>query len=141
MSAPAAARPKGPFTVGGMLALVLAGSAVFLLLLYAIGAGWTGNGNQTATETADSNALNGFSALAELLERRGHGVTSVRGRLSQGFGEWDEQLLVLTPGLYSDPAELARKKQRGLEFVAQRPLAGETGHPFPHDPPRSEFPR
>lgn len=121
MSAPATARPKGPFTVGGMLALVLAGSAVFLLLLYAIGAGWTGNSNQTATETADSNALNGFSALAELLERRGHGVTSVRGRLSQGFGEWDEQLLVLAPGLYSDPAKLDEvieaRKYRGPTIV------------------------
>jgi hypothetical protein len=106
MSAEVATRSKGPFTLGAMLALVLVGSAVFLLLLYAIGAGWTGNSNQTATETADSNALNGFSALAELLERRGHEVTSVRGRLSQGIEEWDEQLLVLTPGLNSDPAEL-----------------------------------
>lgn len=116
MSAVAATRPKGPFSLGGMLALVVVGSAVFLLLLYAIGAGWTGNSSQTATESADSNALNGFSALSELLERRGHDVTSVRGRLSQGFEEWDEQLLVLTPGLYSDPAELdevieARKYQ------------------------------
>lgn len=119
MTGLATTRSKGPFTLGGMLALVLVGSAVFLLLLYAIGAGWNGNSNQSATETADSNALNGFSALAELLDRRGYEVTSVRGRLSQGIDEWDEQLLILTPGLYSDPAELA-------EVIEARKYQGPT---------------
>ncbi len=109
MSVPAVAAPvaKGPFALRGVLALVTVGSAVFLLLLYAIGAGWNGSAGQSATETADSNALNGFSALADLLERRGHAVTVTRGRLSAGIDEWDENLLVLTPGLATDPAELA----------------------------------
>lgn len=125
-----------------MLALVLAGSAVFLLLLYAMGAGWTGNGSQTATETADSDALNGFSGLAELLERRGYDVTSTRGRLSQGFGEWDEQLLILTPGLWSDPGALAEvieaRKYQGPTVVilpkwAVMPIGGEEQEDYPDD--------
>ena len=35
----------------------------------------------------------------------------------------------------------AQQALGGVEDTLQRPLAGETGHPFPHDPPRSEFPR
>lgn len=109
MNEVAAAAPpaaKGPFALRGVLALVTVGSAVFLLLLYAIGAGWNGSAGRTATETADSNALNGFTALADLLERRGHEVIRTRGRLSAGIDEWDGNLLVITPGLGTDPAEL-----------------------------------
>lgn len=138
-------RIAGPFRAGGILALVLVGSAVFLLLLYAIGAGWTGQGNPTATERADSDALNGFSALTALLERRGHEIIVTRGRRSRGIDnpeEWDEQLLVLTPGLYSDPADLEdvieERQYQGPTIVILpkwmvAPIGGEEADEHPDD--------
>lgn len=139
-------RASGPFSVGGMLALVLVGSGVFLLLLYAIGAGWTGENNTAATERADSDALNGFSALAALLERREHEVIVTRGRISQGVANddevWGGQLLVLTPGLYSDPEDLEavieQRQYRGPTIVilpkwTVAPIGGEEGDKHPDD--------
>ncbi|MEO5707125.1 MAG: DUF4350 domain-containing protein [Alteraurantiacibacter sp.] len=138
-------RAGGPFSLGALLALVLVGSGVFLLLLYAIGAGWTGDNQQSATERADSDALNGFSALATLLERRGHEVIITRGRRSQGaegLDEWDEQLLILTPGLTTDPAELAEvieeRKYQGPTIVILPkwmvgPIGGEEADKHPDD--------
>jgi hypothetical protein len=131
--------------MGGLLALVLVGSGLFLLLLYAISAGWTGDSDQLATERADSDALNGFSALATLLERRGHEVIVTRGRRSQGImtdDQWDEQLLVLTPGIYSDPAELGEvieeRQYRGPTIVILpkwmvAPIGGEEADRHPDD--------
>lgn len=142
---PPASSSTNPFSLGAMLALVLVGSGVFLLLLYAIGAGWTGDSQQGATERADSNALNGFSALATLLERRGHEVIVTRGRRTAGVtqdDEWEEQLLILTPSLYSDPAELEEvieeRKYRGPTIVILpkwmvAPIGGDEADKHPDD--------
>lgn len=99
-------RGRAPFSLPALLALVLVGAGTFLLFLYAIAMGWDGESNMAATERADSNALNGFSGLANLLERRGHPVSVVRGRNHRGEAGWQEELLILTPAMTSDPAEL-----------------------------------
>jgi hypothetical protein len=100
-------RKAAPFSIPALLALVLVGTGTFLLFLYAIAMGWTGNDSMTATERADSNALNGFSGLVDLLERRGHSVTVARGRHNRADAGWEEELLILTPGMASDPADLS----------------------------------
>jgi len=104
-------RAGTPFSTRGLLALVVGGTALFLLLLYAIGAGWNGSPDTRGTERADSNALNGFSALAAVLEARGHTVEVARGRESQGVteaGGWTPHLLILTPSMTSDGEDLAK---------------------------------
>ena len=94
-----ATSPFSPAAVGGLL---LVGGGAFLLLLYAIGAGWGGD-QMRATAHANSNALNGFTALVDLLDRRGHNVEVAREPLgSDAYGT----LLVLTPAADSDPADL-----------------------------------
>lgn len=95
-------RAASPFSRGKLLAVVLVGAASFLLFLYAIGAGWNGDQSRVTTAHANSNALNGYSALVELLESHGQSVDIARDRLVRE----EEVLLVLTPGLNTDPAEL-----------------------------------
>lgn len=95
-------RAASPFAPGAVAALLLVGGGAFLLFLYAIGAGWTGD-RMRATAHANSNALNGFSALVELLERRGHTVEVTRETVT---GQGYDTLLVLTPDASTDPAEL-----------------------------------
>ncbi|GAA0269544.1 hypothetical protein GCM10009127_06910 [Alteraurantiacibacter aestuarii] len=91
--------PFRPATVAGMLLL---GGAAFLLLLYALGAGWTGQENRDGGTHAASNSLNGYAGLVNLLERRGHDVSLSRtpSRLQE------RALLVVTPGMYSDAGQL-----------------------------------
>lgn len=95
-------RAVNPFSPAAILAVLLVGGGAFLLLLYAIGAGWTGDRMQ-ATAHANSNALDGYTALVDLLERRGHTVELSREPVS---GEDNDPLLVLTPTINTDPAEL-----------------------------------
>ncbi len=95
-------RRSNPFSVGKLVLVLLVGSGAFLLFLYAIGAGWTGERERAGTAHVNSNALDGFSALAELLELRGYSVDVARDRLVRE----NEVLLVLTPSLNTDPAEL-----------------------------------
>ncbi len=98
----AMSRTANPFSAGAVVALLLVGGGAFLLFLYAIGAGWTGD-RMRATAHANSNALDGFSALVDLLERRGHTVHVER---AASPGDDFEALLVLTPAADTDPAEL-----------------------------------
>lgn len=135
-------RSAAPFSLPALLALVLVGTGTFLLFLYAIAMGWTGNDSMAATERADSNALNGFSGLADLLERRGHDVQVVRGRLHRDEAEWASDLVILTPGLASDPAELTaaigERRYRGPTIVilpkwAVTPLQGEQAQGRPDE--------
>ena len=106
------ASPFNPRVVLGMLAV---GAAAFLLFLYALGAGWTGNDSSTGSGHAASKALNGYAALYELLERRGYDVS-----LSRNRGRLDEKaLLVLTPPHFMDDAALA-------ELIEKRRLQGPT---------------
>ena len=106
------ASPFRPATVAGLLVV---GAGAFLLLLYALGAGWTGNGDHNGGAHAGSNALNGYGGLVELLRARGHAVTLSRSPAALD----DENLLVVTPGQYADAAEIER-------LIDQRAYRGPT---------------
>ena len=108
-------RTAAPFSPRVTLALIAVGAAAFLLFLYALGAGWTGGDRAMGSGHAASKGLNGYAALVELLDRRGHDVSVSRtpGRLDE------EALLVLTPPHYTDGEELA-------ELIEERRWQGPT---------------
>ena len=91
------------FSPRAALGLVAVGAVAFLVLLYAIGAGLTGGGNNGGAH-ALSKGLTGYAGLASLLERTGAPV--VRSRDPAALD--DPGLLVLTPPHDTDDAELAR---------------------------------
>jgi len=105
----------GPFSPRTILALLVLGSTALLLFLYALGQGWTGREERDGGAHAAAPGLNGFAALATLLDRRGYVVTLSRnrGRLD------DEALLVLTPQHSADAQELRT-------LLAQRRHVGPT---------------
>lgn len=108
-------RRANPFSAGKVALVLLVGASAFLLFLYAIGAGWTGDSRRSATGHANSNALDGYSALVTLLERRGYSVEVARDRAVRQ----EQVLMILTPGLTTDPAELQ-------ELMQARRFAGPT---------------
>lgn len=82
--------------------LLLVGVGAFLLLLLAIGQGWTGNNDRNGGEHAASNGLTGFAGLVQMLEATGHNVS-----LSRTEANYDDYgLLVLTPPHGADADEL-----------------------------------
>lgn len=95
-------RRTNPFNPAKVALMLVVGASAFLLFLYAIGAGWTGEDRRSTTAHANSDALNGFSGLVDLLGRRGYSVDIARDRLVRE----EEVLLVLTPSFNTDPAEL-----------------------------------
>ncbi|MEY4721259.1 MAG: hypothetical protein RIQ46_984 [Pseudomonadota bacterium] len=104
-----------PFSRGGVLALVLLGGVLFVALLWMIGSGMNGGNTNDGGGHAGGKGLNGYAALATLLEKRGLEV-----RRSQGEGALDDPgLLVLTPPHTADGAELER-------IVSQRRYLGPT---------------
>jgi hypothetical protein len=81
---------------------VLFGAITFLAMLWFIGTGQTGRGENDGSAHASAKGLNGYAALARLLEDDGLMVT-----LSRNKGGHDTtDLLVLTPPHYSDHEEL-----------------------------------
>ena len=108
-------RAGSPFAPRTILAVLVVGAGAFLLLLYAIGAGWTGHNDRNGGAHAAANGLNGFAGLARLLERQGHDVSLSR---SEGRLE-DEALLVLTPQVMTDGERIA-------EIIAARRRVGPT---------------
>ena len=90
-----------PFSPRAALGLVAVGAIAFLVLLYAIGAGLTGGGNNGGAH-ALSKGLTGYAALAALLESADMEV--VRSRDPAALD--DPGLLVLTPPHDTDDAEL-----------------------------------
>ncbi|HSG55107.1 MAG TPA: DUF4350 domain-containing protein [Paracoccaceae bacterium] len=108
-------RAASPFSPAAVAAILLVGGGAFLLFLYAIGAGWTGD-RMRVTAHANSNALDGYSALVDLLDRRGFTVSTTRQQSAQeDYGT----VLVLTPGFNTDPALVA-------ETIAARRYVGPT---------------
>ena len=97
-------RATSPFSPRTLLAVLAVGAGAFLLLLYAIGAGWDGGRDNNGGAHAAANGLNGFAGLARLLEAQGHEVSLSRNeaRLSE------EGLLVLTPQQGTDGEAVAR---------------------------------
>ena len=86
-------RATSPFGPRTLLAVLAVGAAAFLLLLYAIGAGWDGSKDQNGGAHAAANGLNGFAGLVRLLEEQGYEVSLSRSTARLD----DEGLLVLTP--------------------------------------------
>ena len=86
-------RASSPFSPRTLLAVVAVGAAAFLLLLYAIGAGWDGGRDNNGGAHAAANGLNGFAGLVRLLEAQGHHIVLSRSEARLD----DEGLLVLTP--------------------------------------------
>mgnify|MGYP000100222296 CR=1 FL=1 len=125
-------RAASPFSPSKVAIVLFVGAAAFLLLLYALAEGWTGDRNESNSAHAGSNALNGFRGLVTLLERRGYDVSLSRNR---DMGEIDG-LLVLTPGIETDPDELRN-------VLGQRRYVGPTllilpkwaGLPLPDNAP------
>ncbi len=104
-----------PFSPRAVLALVLFGAAVFVALLWMIGAGMTSGSTNDGGGHAGGKGLNGYAALSSYLERRGMVVRQARGK-----GALTEPgLLVLTPPHQAKPDELDR-------IVGARHLIGPT---------------
>ncbi len=104
-----------PFSPRAVLALVGIGAALFVALLWMIGSGMDSGSTNDGGAHAGGKGLNGYAALADLLERRGHAVSRTRseGRLD------DPGLLVLTPPRHADAGKLN-------EIVARRRREGPT---------------
>ena len=105
-------RGRSPFSPVAVAGVLLVGAGAFLLFLYAIGAGWTGD-RMRVTAHANSNALDGYAALVSLLEARGHDVAVSREASSRQ--EYDV-VLVLTPGTNTDP-ELVQEVIEARRFT------------------------
>ncbi|MCB2067535.1 MAG: DUF4350 domain-containing protein [Erythrobacter sp.] len=95
-------RAASPFRPGVVLALLVVGAGAFLLLLYALGQGWTGDSQSDGGSHAAADGLNGYSGLVQLLEGTGHDVELSRSQPQDG----DYNLMVLTPPMWSNPEEV-----------------------------------
>lgn len=95
-------RSGSPFRPAVVAALLLVGAGAFLLALFAVGKGWTGEEEGSAGAHAASRGLNGYAGLVKLLETGGHTV-----ELSRNPGEFEDySLVVLTPPHFFDAAEI-----------------------------------
>ncbi len=107
-------RRANPFRPGTVLALLLVGVLAFLLLLYALGQGWTGQDESDGGNHAAANGLNGFSGLATLLEGTASKVSLSRNRAElEDYG-----LLILTPPLWSDPEQIDEIIQQRIDYAS-----------------------
>lgn len=95
-------RGNATFNPRTVLGLVLFGALTFLAMLWFISAGETGRGENCSSDHAAARGLNGYAALARLLEKDGHAVT-----LARNVGAHDTaDLLILTPPHFTDAGEL-----------------------------------
>lgn len=130
----AAARPAA-FSRLGALMLVAGGFALFLAMLWLLGADADFGGERGRGQAhASSNGLNGYSGLVRLVEAQGYSVE--RSRNPEDLKTQD--LLVLTPGIYSDAEEIGK-------ILEQRRFLGPTlvimtkwwaNQPGPNVPPK-----
>jgi hypothetical protein len=104
-----------PFNARAVLALVLLGAVLFVALLYMIGSGMQGGSTNDGGGHAGGKGLNGYAALADLLERRGYTVSRARNRARLE----DPGLVVLTPPPGADAGKLN-------EIIANRRRIGPT---------------
>jgi hypothetical protein len=108
-------RGASPFSPRTILAVLVVGAGAFILLLYAIGAGWGGGNDRNGGAHAAANGLNGYAGLVRLLEAQRHEVS-----LSRTESRLDEHaLLVLTPQLKADGERIG-------EIIEQRRNIGPT---------------
>lgn len=105
-------RARSPFRPGVVLAVLAVGTLAFLLLLYALGQGWTGDEERDGGSHAAANGLNGYSGLVELLENTGYDVS-----LSRNPADTEEYgLLVLTPPLWADAEAVGEIIQNRIDY-------------------------
>ncbi|MDB5723798.1 MAG: hypothetical protein JWQ16_552, partial [Novosphingobium sp.] len=97
-------RNTNPFSVRGVLALVVFGAAVFVALLWMIGAGMTAPSGNNGGAHAAGKGLTGYAALVKLLEQRGHKVSLSRSEATLD----DPGLLILTPPADAKGADIAK---------------------------------
>lgn len=106
-----------PFSPRAVLALVLFGSAVFVALLYTIGAGMMTGSTKDGGAHGGGTGLNGYAALAGYLEKRGY---TVRRSMSEAALD-DAGLLVLTPPHQAKGDELEKivsaRRHRGPTLI------------------------
>ena len=93
-----------PFSLRSALLLVLGGTALFVALLWMIGAGMTGGSANDGGGHGAGRGLNGFAGFARLIESQGHEVRMSR---SDNAGR-EHGLLVLTPPAFADGADIDR---------------------------------
>ena len=93
-----------PFNPRAVLALVVLGAALFVALLYIIGSGMGSGSTNDGGGHAGGKGLNGYAALADLLEKRGYTVSRARSEARLD----DPGLLVLTPPLQGNAKDLNR---------------------------------
>ena len=113
----ASARPSGAFSKFGVFALVAGGFALFLALLYLLGAGekLDGNGGAGGQAHAVSKGLNGYAGLVQLVEAQGYDIERSRSRAGlETLG-----LLIITPPPSAKPEEIAK-------LLKQRAFTGPT---------------
>jgi hypothetical protein len=93
-----------PFTMRSALLLVAGGAALFVALLWMVGAGLVGGSVNDGGGHAGGKGLNGYAGFARLIEAQGRKVSLARspGSLKQ------PGILVLTPQHWSDGSELER---------------------------------
>jgi hypothetical protein len=104
-----------PFSPRVVLSMLLFGALAFLMTLYFIGLGENGRGTNDGGAHVGGRGLNGYAALADLLERRGWQIERSRSEARlQAQG-----LLVLTPPAGTEGDKFG-------EVVAGRRHAGPT---------------
>ncbi|OJW73054.1 MAG: hypothetical protein BGO57_13345 [Sphingomonadales bacterium 63-6] len=101
MSAPAG---PAPFSARAVLGLLVFGALAFIAALWFMGSGQFDQKGNDGGGHAAGDGLNGYSALAELLEKRGHEVNTIRNAANLD----PEGLLILTPPAHADVEEINR---------------------------------
>ena len=109
------ARGSSGFSPGAVFALVLFGAGVFVALLWMIGAGMGSREPNDGGAHVGGKGLNGYAAIADLLEKHGHAVTRSRSEAALD----DPGLLVITPLPNTDADKLDK-------IIAARRYAGPT---------------
>lgn len=97
-------RGASPFNRFTVFAVVLVGFIAFVAMLYFLGAGDTGDRQNRGEAHASATGLNGYAGLVRLLQNEGYDVTLSRSP----SGLETNDLLILTPSLYSDPEEIGQ---------------------------------
>lgn len=133
MSAAGAAARPAAFSRLGAFALVAGGFALFLAMLWLIGADADFGGERGRGQAhAASNGLNGYAGLVQLVEAQGYSIE--RSRNPKDLETRD--LLVLTPSIYGDGEEIgkiiAERRYRGPTLVIMgKWWASELGEGLP----------
>lgn len=109
------ARNPPPFNPRVVLGLLLFGFIAFIAMLYFMGTGEGSRDDNNGGDHAAAMGLNGYAALARLLEADGAEVKLARSEAAYD----DEGLLVLTPPLFADPEEIG-------EILNRRRYTGPT---------------